>query len=152
MRVIQMIEPTGLGERGSRLFRALTKDEDNPLVIEASIEAARAADRLDDLDRAIQGEGVLDLMRVALEDNGVYGDEHNVAIKLDFKGVLMEGRQQQDNFRKLLGEVNRMKNASAQTETQSNKAEPVKQDATANPLIDDELAQRRKAREALRSG
>jgi len=142
-------EPAGLGARGSQLFRELVKDEKNPLVIQAVIEAARAADRLDDLDRAIQGEGVLDLMRAALEDQNIMGDEMKVTVKLSFAGVLMEGRQQQDNFRKLIAEVARLKATIASKADQSpQKPEEPKSEST----VESELDRRRKAREARRSG
>lgn len=140
-------EPPGLGERGSRLFRSLTDGEDNPLIIETTIEAARAADRLDDLDRAIQGQGVLDLMRATIEDMEKFPEK--IEIKLSFSGVLMEGRQQQDNFRKLLAEVHRLKAAVSKNKPdvhpQSNQPGP-----DAQTSVDDELAARRKAREAAR--
>ncbi|UUX60162.1 hypothetical protein [Glutamicibacter halophytocola] len=142
-----LAEPPGLGERGSTLFRSLTDGEDNPLVIEVAIEAARAADRLDDLDRAIQGQGVLDLMRATIEDMEKFPEK--IEIKLDFRGVLMEGRQQQDNFRKLLAEVQRLKSAASKgkPEAQPQSNQP---GLDAQSSVDDELAARRKAREASR--
>jgi len=140
-------EPPGLGERGSKLFMELTKGEENPLVIQTVIEAARAADRLDDLDRAIQGQGVLDLMRATIEDMEKFPEK--IEIKLSFSGVLMEGRQQQDNFRKLLAEVHRLKSAASKgkPEAQPQSGQP---GPDAQPSVDDELAARRKAREASR--
>ncbi|MNW35810.1 hypothetical protein D3C74_128120 [compost metagenome] len=140
-------EPAGLGERGSKLFRELTKGEKNPLVIQTVIEAARAADRLDDLDRAIQGQGVLDLMRATIEDMEKFPEK--IEIKLSFSGVLMEGRQQQDNFRKLLAEVSRLKASTAAKEDKTPQpAETPKEDSS----VESELDRRRKAREARRSG
>lgn len=140
-------EPAGLGERGSKLFRELTKSEKNPLVIQTVIEAARAADRLDDLDRAIQGQGVLDLMRATIEDMEKFPEK--IEIKLSFSGVLMEGRQQQDNFRKLLAEVSRLKASTPAKEDKTPQpAESPKEDSS----VESELDRRRKAREARRSG
>ncbi|WP_413456057.1 hypothetical protein ACLQ8T_06150 [Glutamicibacter sp. FR1] len=140
-------EPAGLGERGSKLFRELTKGEKNPLVIQTVIEAARAADRLDDLDRAIQGQGVLDLMRATIEDMEKFPEK--IEIKLSFSGVLMEGRQQQDNFRKLLAEVSRLKASTAAKEDKTPQpAETPKEDSS----VESELDRRRKAREARKSG
>lgn len=140
-------EPAGLGERGSKLFRELTKGEKNPLVIQTVIEAARSADRLDDLDRAIQGQGVLDLMRATIEDMEKFPEK--IEIKLSFSGVLMEGRQQQDNFRKLLAEVSRLKASTAAKEDKTPQpAETPKEDSS----VESELDRRRKAREARRSG
>ncbi|MFJ2618175.1 hypothetical protein [Glutamicibacter sp. NPDC087344] len=139
--------PTGLGERGSKLFRSLTEGESNPLVVEVATEAARAADRLDDLDKAIQGQGVLDLMRATIEDMEEFPEK--IEIKLDFRGVLMEGRQQQDNFRKLAAEVHRLKAAASKSNPD---AQPQNQPTPeAPPSVDDELAARRKAREAARN-
>lgn len=141
-------EPAGLGERGSRVYRSLTEGEENPLIIETAIEAARAADRLDDLDRAIQGEGVLDLMRAALEDNGITNSELKISIKLSFAGVLMEGRHQQDNYRKLLAEVGRLKAAAGTLKGQDKGyAQP---EPAVQATVDDELARRRREREAAR--
>ncbi|GGL83425.1 hypothetical protein [Glutamicibacter protophormiae] len=140
-------EPAGLGERGARVFRSLTKDETSPMILETAIEAARAADRLDDLDRAIQGEGVLDLMRAALEDNGVYGGEHKITIKLQFSGVLMEGRQQQDNFRKLIAEVARLKTLG---KPKTEGATPAPEAPKVDNSTENELDKRRKARERAR--
>ncbi|MGO2807937.1 MAG: hypothetical protein ACTIAQ_04320 [Glutamicibacter arilaitensis] len=140
-------EPAGLGERGSKLFRELAEGEKNPLVIQTVIEAARAADRLDDLDRAIQGQGVLDLMRATIEDMEKFPEK--IEIKLSFSGVLMEGRQQQDNFRKLLAEVSRLKASTAAKEDKTPQpAETPKEDSS----VESELDRRRKAREARRSG
>lgn len=59
-------------------------------------EAARAVDRLADLDDIIAGKGVLDLLRFRLRD-----DEGKVA-EVKFDGVMSEARQQQANLAALM--------------------------------------------------
>lgn len=57
--------PVGLGERGLSIWEALATEDvpRNALVL----EAARLADRLDELDDIIQGKGVLNLMQFRLD-------------------------------------------------------------------------------------
>jgi hypothetical protein len=63
-----------------------------PLVL----EAARAVDRLDDLDDIVAGKGVLELLRFRLRD-----DEGRVA-EVRFDSILSEARQQQASLAGLL--------------------------------------------------
>lgn len=85
-----MDEPPGLGERGSALWQAMATEDvpRNALVL----EAARLADRLDELDNIIQGKGVLNLMQFRLdfpnEDDGPY------SVEVKFQAPLAEARQQ----------------------------------------------------------
>ncbi|WP_284763401.1 hypothetical protein [Arthrobacter sp. efr-133-R2A-63] len=84
--------PPGLGERGLSIWEAMATEDvpRNALVL----EAARLADRLDELDNIIQGKGVLNLMqfRVHLwEDDG---EERNVNVEVKFAAPLAEARQQ----------------------------------------------------------
>jgi len=60
------------------------------------LEAARAADRLADLDDIIDGKDVLGLLRFNLND-----DEGNIA-EVKFDAVMAEARQQQANFGNLM--------------------------------------------------
>lgn len=82
--------PAGLGERGSHLYRSLQSGDARHDAL--ALEAARTADRLDELDNIIQGKGVLDLMQFRLdlpsEDDGPY------SIEVKFGAPLAEARQQ----------------------------------------------------------
>ena len=83
-------EPPGLGERGSAIWQSMASEDipRNALVL----EAARTADRLDELDNIIQGKGVLNLMQFRLEfpseENGPY------SVEVKFAAPLAEARQQ----------------------------------------------------------
>jgi len=78
------------------LWESLGCEEGTPEGVLA-LEACRAADRLDELDRVIAGKGVLNLMRFR---GVVDGDEPVVVVKFD--GVLGEARQQQNALRQML--------------------------------------------------
>lgn len=84
------VEPSGLGVRGSALWGAMSTADvpRNALVL----EAARLADRLDELDSIIQGKGVLDLMvfRLDFPDGG----DEPFSVEVKFQNVLAEARQQ----------------------------------------------------------
>lgn len=60
------------------------------------------ADRLDELDRIIQGKGVLRLMRFRLEDVFEDADEKRTVVEVKFNSVLAEARQQQNVLKQLL--------------------------------------------------
>ena len=88
-------EPTGLGDRGSLLWRGLADGVTDVARLALITEAARLADRLDELDNIIQGKGVLNLMQFRvlsqeMADDGI--KEINVEVK--FQNVLAEARQQ----------------------------------------------------------
>lgn len=85
-----MNEPPGLGERGSSLWAAMSTADvpRNALVL----EAARTADRLDELDNIIQGQGVLNLMIFRLDFPD--GDDEPFSVEVKFQNVLAEARQQ----------------------------------------------------------
>ena len=59
------------------------------------------ADRLDELDSVIRGEGVLHLMRLRLNLGEAMADPA-ATITVDFAGALAEARQQQNVFKQLL--------------------------------------------------
>lgn len=88
-----MSTPTGLGERGTALYQSLVPDasdaSDAPRAALA-LEAARMADRLDDLDRVIQGDGILGLIMVEVETQA---DGSPVQVELRFPAVMGEARQ-----------------------------------------------------------
>lgn len=87
-----MDEPPGLGERGSAIWQSMASEDvpRNALVL----EAARTADRLDELDNIIQGKGVLNLMQFRVLSNEVMDDERNINIEVKFAAPLAEARQQ----------------------------------------------------------
>lgn len=83
-----------LGELGQAFYDSLT-----PAVVRHKaattaliLEAARAVDRLADIDDVISGKGVLELLRFRLRD-----DEGRVA-EVKFDSILTEARQQQANL------------------------------------------------------
>ena len=82
--------PAGLGVRGLALWEALASGDvgRDALVL----EAARTADRLDELDNIIQGKGVLDLMQFRLDFPSADGEPFTVEVK--FAAPLAEARQQ----------------------------------------------------------
>lgn len=90
-----MTDSDRLGPRGQRLYDALSKGADAATLVLLE-EAARTADRLDDLDRVIAGKGVLQLLRFRLSD-----DEGRVA-EVKFDAVLGEARQQASVLRQML--------------------------------------------------
>lgn len=93
-----MDEPPGLGERGSAIWKSMATTDvpRNALVL----EAARTADRLDELDNIIQGKGVLNLMQFRLdfpnEEDGPY------TVEVKFQAPLAEARQQATTLAALL--------------------------------------------------
>ncbi|WP_102157695.1 hypothetical protein [Zhihengliuella halotolerans] len=99
-----MAEPAGLGERGAALWKALkSKDVARNAL---ALEAARTADRLDELDNVIQGKGVLNLMRFRVLDLS-HEDDGSVSynIEVKFQNVLSEARQQQTTFANVLSKL-----------------------------------------------
>ena len=92
--------PAGLGERGLSLWESLSGDEvsRNALVL----EAARLADRLDELDSIIQGKGVLNLMQFRVIDREVTDTDLSINVEVKFQNVLSEARQQATAFAGIL--------------------------------------------------
>lgn len=85
--------PAGLGERGADLWNELASgDASNDVLV---LEAARLADRCDELDNVIQGKGVLNLMQFRVLDREVEDDTLNLWVEVKFQHVLSEARQQQ---------------------------------------------------------
>lgn len=87
-----MDEPAGLGERGSAIWQAMASNDAprNALVL----EAARTADRCDELDNIIQGKGVLNLMQFRVLSSEVMDDDRNINVEVKFGAPLAEARQQ----------------------------------------------------------
>lgn len=90
--------PAGLHARGGRLWDEISEAHDLDPVQRVTLEeCCRSADRLDELDSVIQGNGVLELMRFRLRE---LDDEQSVTISFD--NALGEARQQQTVFKQLL--------------------------------------------------
>lgn len=87
-----------MSSTGEKL-RALITDATDVRTESLLIEAARIADRLDDLDDVIAGKGVLQLLRFRLVDH-----EGRVA-EVKFDGVLAEARQQATTLRGILAQL-----------------------------------------------
>lgn len=87
-----MDEPAGLGERGTALWQSMASEDvpRNALVL----EAARTADRLDELDNIIQGKGVLNLMQFRVLSSEITDDDRNINVEVKFAAPLAEARQQ----------------------------------------------------------
>lgn len=70
-----MDAPEGLAVGGRELWDAITEQHELDAVQLVQLtEACRMKDRLDDMDRVIQGKGVLNLMQLRLEIDGMLED------------------------------------------------------------------------------
>jgi hypothetical protein len=90
--------PAGLGVRGLDVWEALSGTDKVRNAL--ALEAARLADRLDELDGIIQGKGVLNLMQFRLDLPS--GDGEPFVVEVKFQSVLAEARQQQLAFANVL--------------------------------------------------
>ena len=111
-------------------LRELVTDSTDVRTLALIVEAARIADRLDDLDSVIAGKGVLELLRFRLVDH-----EGRVA-EVKFDGVLAEARQQATALRGVLAQLGVPKVEAAASERRSGV---------------DQLRERRAARDAQRA-
>lgn len=119
--------PAGLGERGSALWVAMSGDDlaRNSLVL----EAARIADRLDELDNIIQGKGVLNLMQFRLHlDERTEDGDRNINVEVKFAAPLAEARQQATALAGILSKL------SSFDAVQPAKAPPADLPANVSPL------------------
>lgn len=98
-------EPVSLGERGLALWLDLSKGVTDAGRLALITEAARVADRLDELDNIIQGKGVLNLMQFRVLSHEVMEDERNINVEVKFQNVLSEARQQATAFAGLLKSI-----------------------------------------------
>lgn len=121
-----------LAERGSALYRELS---DGSVAGDAlALEAARLADRLDDLDRVIRGKGVLNLLRCRLDleppDSGAEG----WVVEVKFQSVLSEARQQALAFAQVVGKLTAGESKNKKSAT----VKPAARDALSGdaPIID----------------
>lgn len=94
--------PVSLGERGSEVWRGLSEGVSDVGRLALITEAARLADRLDELDSVIQGKGVLNLMQFRVLSHEVMDDDRNINVEVKFQNVLSEARQQATAFAGLL--------------------------------------------------
>lgn len=99
--------PSGLGERGLIVWEALKSGDDGRDVL--VVEAARLADRLDELDSIIQGKGVLNLMQFRVLDREFDEDagQLDITVEVKFQNVLSEARQQQMAFAAVLDKIDK---------------------------------------------
>lgn len=97
-----MDEPAGLGERGSAIWQARAVGLSDPAQVAVVTEAARCADRLDELDNIIQGKGVLNLMQFRVLDSFIGEDTVTMNVEVKFNAVMAEARQQQSAFNVLV--------------------------------------------------
>ena len=130
-----MSVPGGLGVGGAALWASLGC-EVGTAEGRMALEACRAADRLDELDSIIHGEGVVELMRFRVPNVFEVGDE-SVTVEVKFDAVLAEARQQQNNLRQLLVSLTGMTGSSAGKQAVVEVSTPL-----------DELTKRRSARGA----
>jgi len=133
-----MDEPSSLGERGSLIFQSLSKGVTDPARLALITEAARTADRLDELDNIIQGKGVLNLMQFRLDFPSDEDGPYTVEVK--FAAPLAEARQQTLAFANILKTLG-LDSAAAP-------AAPVAAPKTGKDMLE----QKRAARASQRSG
>jgi len=131
-----MNDPIGLGERGLEIWTALKTGEiaRDALVL----EAARTADRLNELDNIIQGKGVLELMQFRLDFPD--GDDEPFVVEVKFQNVLSEARQQQTAFATLVEKIARY--GLSATAPKSGETKPVPAGVTDLDRIRAEVAKR----------
>jgi len=93
----------GLMSQGDEL-RGLLAQATDPRQRALLVESARIADRLDELDRIIAGDGVLNLMRFRVKDlaEALEFADHPITVEVRFDAVLAEARQQASTLRGLL--------------------------------------------------
>lgn len=128
-------QPSGLGERGARIWSEFSPSATDSLSSSMLDEIARTADRLDELDSIIQGKGVLNLMQFRVLDRQSDGDDVNLHIEVKFNAVLDDARKQAVSYAGLV------KAFDALVDREAVAASPKK-----SPL--DELMQKRKAKSA----
>lgn len=129
-----MSAPEGLGKRGAALWKSLGFETDSPQGVMA-MEAARTADRLDELDSIIHGKGVLELMQFRVPH--AVDDQGTVTVEVKFDNVLGEARQQQNVLRQML--------VTLTAAAESTKAAAPTKPSPSSPV--DEFTKRRRGRE-----
>ena len=133
--------PAGLAARGRRTWKDLAVEgmpAEQRLLLE---EVCRTADRLDELDRVIQGKGVLELLRFRLELDDVLEDPR-ATVKVSFDSVLSEARQTQNVFKQMLVTVRQL----APGEKPQGRGSRGAYDKSSSPAPKDEVGAKRNAR------
>lgn len=98
--------PSGFGVRGSALHEALKgRFAEDPAGMVLLVEACRLADRLDGLNEAVAGRGVIELMRLRSMLGSGDGVDSPIQVEVKFDSVLAEARQQANTLRLLLGQI-----------------------------------------------
>lgn len=138
-----------LGKRGKKLLKSLAPEGSSDATAALAMEAARIADRLDELDRIIAGKGVLELMRFRLKDLFSDEDDRNVSVEVRFDNVLSEARQQAAALNTLLKTLG-LEAASAAPSKRPAAAPTVTDGSSAGGGGIESLAARRAERESRR--
>ncbi|SDP60901.1 hypothetical protein SAMN04487905_10633 [Actinopolyspora xinjiangensis] len=85
-----------MGASGARLWREMTEDGSlPPMAMVLLLEACRIADRLDQLDRQLQGEAWLEFQQ----------DEESGSVVVVMDKALAEARQQATAFKQIVAEL-----------------------------------------------
>lgn len=112
--------PADLGKRGAELFREL--ESGDPANDAIALEAARTADRLDDLNAIILGRGVLNLMTLRLDLPQHPEDPYTVEISVG--DTLKEARQQSVALSQLIARIRRLGGAAESKPAETPRAAP----------------------------
>lgn len=134
-----MDEPAGLGERGSAIFQSMSSGVTDPARLALITEAARTADRLDELDNIIQGKGVLNLMQFRVLDSFIGEDTVSMNVEVKFNAVLAEARQQQVAFANVLKSIGMESKVAA---------EPAKPELVEKPKTGEDMLAEMRAKKA----
>lgn len=95
--------PVGLGAGGKALWRAIVAEHTLSAVqIVQLTEACRQKDRLDEMDRIIQGKGVLNLMRFRVDDIFTIDDERKVSVTVKFDGIIDRANSTANTMKQLI--------------------------------------------------
>lgn len=132
-----------LGPRGAELYRSLVNPKTDPARKAIALEAARTADRLDDLNQIIAGKGVLKLMMFRVVNRQIDEEfsEMNLTVDVNFATPLTESRMQATALTGLLKSFQQLDPANADDSGEKPKS---------GPSPEDILAQKRAEREARR--
>lgn len=114
-------ETPHLGSRGRVLFDDLLQRGAGEGFGALALEAARIADRLDELDSIIAGNGVIELMRFRVPE--AFDDDETV-VEVKFDNVLAEARQQAGALRQILTTIG-LSPASGSQPTSEAKGSPL---------------------------
>lgn len=134
-----------LGPRGTEIYAALVTPTTDAASKAIALEAARTADRLDDLDQIIQGKGVLKLMMFRILNREIDEESMEMTLNVDvnFQTPLAESRQQATALSGLLKSYAQLNGAVTQPE------KPAQPKPAADPA--DEVRRRREERARARA-